>query len=339
MATALLIITGGWVMGLCTQPLNRLRSQEEVLVGHSKREFRRNEAPSYSRSQRVTSTPSASPTQFSTPLVDDKKISESSRSRPSEDKLTALKNYRRAKGLCFKCGAKWDPTHVFSNSIPLHVVEELLQLMQDSTTPENPVDSTDVDSGDDLMEISLQAVNGIELGRTVRIWGSVLNLDVVMLVDSGSSASFISEGLASYILDWEELSKPIMVRVADGGVILCTHEIPLCSWKAQGHSFQTTFKVLPLKCYAVILGMDWLESHSPMEVDCAEKWISFCHNSSKIKLQGLSPNLQQCSVISHEALQSMEKEGDICCIVELYSAETVQEPPQLPEQIQTIVDS
>ena len=45
-------------------------------------------------------------------------------------KVTALKNYRRAKGLCFTCGEKWGPGHKCSTTVPLHVVEEFLAMLQ-----------------------------------------------------------------------------------------------------------------------------------------------------------------------------------------------------------------
>jgi hypothetical protein len=43
--------------------------------------------------------------------------------------LSALKNYRRARGLCFKCGEKWSSAHICPATIQLHVVEELFEMM------------------------------------------------------------------------------------------------------------------------------------------------------------------------------------------------------------------
>ncbi|KAL5651409.1 hypothetical protein ACJX0J_036867 [Zea mays] len=41
------------------------------------------------------------------------------------NKLEALKAYRRAKGLCFKCGEKWGHNHRCLTSVLLHFVEEM----------------------------------------------------------------------------------------------------------------------------------------------------------------------------------------------------------------------
>ena len=45
-------------------------------------------------------------------------------------KITAVKNYRIAKGLCFMCGEKYNPTHKCATTAQLHVVEELLAMLQ-----------------------------------------------------------------------------------------------------------------------------------------------------------------------------------------------------------------
>lgn len=42
---------------------------------------------------------------------EDKRSYEGARSKTREHKLSALKSYRRGKGLCYKCGEKWSPRH------------------------------------------------------------------------------------------------------------------------------------------------------------------------------------------------------------------------------------
>ena len=39
------------------------------------------------------------------------------------DKLAALMAYRKAKGLCYKCGLKWGSQHKCPESVALNVVE------------------------------------------------------------------------------------------------------------------------------------------------------------------------------------------------------------------------
>lgn len=105
----------------------------------------------------------------------------------------------------------------------------------------------------------------------------------MVLIDSGSSRNFISERFASHFPNWQPLQQPVNVKVADGGILMCTHEVD-CLWLVPGEEFSTKFKILPLKCYDAIIGMDWLELYSPMEVQWAHKWISFWHQGRQIKL-------------------------------------------------------
>lgn len=48
-----------------------------------------------------------------------------------EDKLASLRDFRRKDGLCFKCGGKWDKNHKCLAQIPIHVLEELLDALED----------------------------------------------------------------------------------------------------------------------------------------------------------------------------------------------------------------
>jgi hypothetical protein len=80
-----------------------------------------------------------------------------------------------------------------------------------------------------------------------------------MLVDSGSSHTFISSALAEQLQGQTRKITPMRVKVANGGLMQCDTELVACDWCTQGVHFQTNFKVLPLASYDVILGFDWLK--------------------------------------------------------------------------------
>lgn len=81
------------------------------------------------------------------------------------NRLSALKAYRRAKGLCYKCGEKWNPGHKCPPSFTLHAIEEVWKLCSDSTSS----DKDDSYSGEDLCVVSRQAVQGVEGVKTIRL--------------------------------------------------------------------------------------------------------------------------------------------------------------------------
>lgn len=109
---------------------------------------------------------------------------------------------------------------------------------------------------------------------------------VSLLIDSGSSSNFISESLTVQMSNWSLIAQPISVLVADGRILLCTHEITNCPLTIQGHLFYITLKILPLGCYDIILGMDWLEFHSPVVIYWKLKSISFDYHTVNVTLQG-----------------------------------------------------
>lgn len=88
------------------------------------------------------------------------------------------------------------------------------------------------------MAISLQAHNGTEGNKTIRLRGHLNGREIFMLIDSGSSHSFLNEQVATYIAPWETLPYPT-VQVANGEVLQCTYHLPKQLWGVQGqHSEQ-----------------------------------------------------------------------------------------------------
>lgn len=153
-------------------------------------------------------------------------------------------------------------------------------------------DESEVESEDEeLMSISKEAVGGLEGPQTVRLQGVIQGKNILMLVDSGSSHSFISEGLARQLQGISLMQKSMRVKVANGGQMWCSLELPAGEWWVQRHQLCTNLKVLPLKCYDVILGMDWLEAHSPMEVHWKLKTLSFAEKRERIVVYGILPQL------------------------------------------------
>jgi hypothetical protein len=67
---------------------------------------------------------------------------EFSRHNTDGRKVSALMAYRKAKGLCYKCGSKWGPAHTCSTTVPLHLVEEFWQMLDLSEVVNNHFDPT-----------------------------------------------------------------------------------------------------------------------------------------------------------------------------------------------------
>jgi hypothetical protein len=243
--------------------------------------------------------------------------------------------YRKAKGLCYKCGLKWGPTHTCSTTVPLHLVEELWQMFDMPQVVEDHFSHPGEAHGN-LMVLSVNAVLGTEAPQSIKLAATMFAKSVIMLVDSGSSSSFISEQLAWSGSPRVPLQHPVQVQVANGQVIQCTHQVVDCKVYVGGYCFKMDLKILPLNCYDVILGMDWLASNSPMHIDWQEKWLVFYKEQTKVVLQGLRSDLCSLDPVSVPHLVHLASLDELWCIIQL---QTVKKLPEdnLPAEIQQLI--
>ena len=100
--------------------------------------------------------------------------------------LVALKAYRRALGLCYKCAAKWSKDHKCAPEV-LHAIHDLWESLSldDSEVPvPTPPDS---DAPEQLfLALSKATVSGAPASRTVQFDGYMEHVPMHILVDSGS---------------------------------------------------------------------------------------------------------------------------------------------------------
>ncbi|WVZ49402.1 hypothetical protein U9M48_000767 [Paspalum notatum var. saurae] len=80
--------------------------------------------------------------------------------------------------------------------------------------------------------------------------------------------------------------------------------------------------ILPLSAFDMILGLDWLDKHSPMQIHWHQKWLSIPYNSSTVVLYGMLPQLPEASLLQICAVESAANSSPV---------------PQLPE-VQAILD-
>ena len=315
--------------------------QEEVGDSFCRREFRCPDPPQPPKPASRGPLPLPAPLRPAPPLptqAADRRGVEASRAESSlEARAAALRTYRRAMGLCYKCGEKWSRDHSCAATVQLHVVQELWELFQlDDDLPEL---QSDMEAPSDhlFLAISKAAVNGISAARTVRFSGSIQHIPVSILVDSGSSTSFISCQLAAQLSGVQKLQAPVPVQVADGSTLSCTSVLAQAQWFIGEVSFQFDLKVLPLTAYDIIICMDWLEAFSPMTVHWQQKWMQISYEGQSIILQGELPVqldnlLIQVCVLTDSVVQQSELSLlplDIRLLVDQFG-ELFEEPSELP---------
>jgi hypothetical protein len=137
--------------------------------------------------------------------------------------------------------------------------------------------------------VSREAITGKLSVKTLKLQGLVQDKLVTILIDSGSSHTFISQNLASQLSGGTPVDTPISVQVANGTKLTCQLEFKDSWWSVQHCCFQSTLKVLPLQFYDMIVGTDWLDQFSPMQVHWQQKWMLIPYEGQWIKLQGELP--------------------------------------------------
>jgi hypothetical protein len=134
---------------------------------------------------------------------------------PVEDKMQALIAYRMTRGLCNKCGEKWGKGHQCATTVQLNVLQELWELFE--------LDSDDQqeESTSELLMLFLSkvALTGVDSPRTLKIQVSIQNVQILVLLDSGSSHSFLGEQVAVSLQGVSQAASVSQVKVANGSIM------------------------------------------------------------------------------------------------------------------------
>jgi hypothetical protein len=117
-----------------------------------------------------------------------------------------------------------------------------------------------------------------------------------MLVDSGSSTSFITKQMVEKLRVEVEECDLVRVKVASGDVMVSTQRVKEVKWWIGGHTFSFPMRVLDIGVYDSILGFDW-RAHSPMNFDWDKKTLEFYHKGQWSQCQGDCVDITEISQV------------------------------------------
>ena len=103
-----------------------------------------------------------------------------------------------------------------------------------------------------------------------------------------SSTSFVSESVATQLRQVSSKQSSCNVRIAGGGTLKSPAILLAVQWSIGQVAFTSDLRVLPLAAFDMIIGMDWLESFSPMQVHWQLKRLVIPYEGSTVLLQGES---------------------------------------------------
>jgi hypothetical protein len=185
------------------------------------------------------------------------------------------RDYCRANNLCYFCGKKFDASHIMKctkrpkTQVNALVVNDLGVELTEETIRQLEQEDEMIS---EMRQLSLNAVAGIEEGDSMMIMALVTDKAMLILIDLGSSHSFVSQAFLDLIGISLTPTIQLPVRVANGEVLRSSYRVPALEWWAHDFTFHTDMRVLDIAAYDVILGYDWLSRHNPM----------VCHRGFKI---------------------------------------------------------
>ncbi|KAJ4797633.1 polyprotein [Rhynchospora pubera] len=119
----------------------------------------------------------------------------------------------------------------------------------------------------------------------MRIKGKVGHKCICALIDSGRTHSFINPDVLSSQPFVVSKNTPMAVMVANGNKMVTDLECKSLNFSLQGHEFQKDMRVLDVKGYDLILGLDWLTDLVPMLIDWGKGCIQFQKDNREVQLQ------------------------------------------------------
>jgi hypothetical protein len=136
--------------------------------------------------------------------------------------------------------------------------------------------------------MSLNALADSDTYNTIRIKGNCQGQNLVILIDSGSTYSFINKGTIKALKASTSKTTLLAVTVANENVMLCESHSPAFTWFMQDYEFKSNLRVLELGRHDIVLGVDWLKKYSLVLFDFIKLRLSFKKDGRMIELKGIS---------------------------------------------------
>lgn len=192
---------------------------------------------------------------------------------------------RRQNGLCFTCEEKWTYAHRCKSKPQLFLIDYEEEIIpEDTTFPETelpPYDSH-VHSA-----ISFHVMAGQHTPTTFRFSGMLAGSPVQVLLDGGSTHSFIQTRVAKHLQLPILSSSNFVVAVGNGAKLLTEGSISQVPLTIQGHTFQPELYVLGLHGADIILGASWLATLGWVRQNYDQLVFEFEDEGKPIQFKGL----------------------------------------------------
>ncbi|XP_026441802.1 uncharacterized protein LOC113340978 [Papaver somniferum] len=241
---------------------------------------------------------------------------------------------KRENGLCYNCNEPWIKGHDCRKQQLYMIVaddEEGLKEKDDGSSPT-------IVKVDEEMEISVHALAGNISQSTIKIKGQVKTQGLTILVDNGSTHSFLDPSAAKRSGCTILPTQTLQVTVADGNKLLSQAKCPEFTWVMQGHTFSHDLHLLDLGGCDMVLGADWMRELSPMLFDFKKLTITFKHNGTDVELIGHREEAVNISLMTGRHFKKLLRSGDPVLFGQLSSISATAASTDIAAQIAEVLD-
>ncbi|KAM3283214.1 hypothetical protein P3S67_026859 [Capsicum chacoense] len=144
--------------------------------------------------------------------------------------------------------------------------------------------------------------------NSILVKGSVKNRTLAVLIDSGSTHSFIDEQAVSDTGYVAEYGAPKKVTVADGNYVMCHTTCTFFCWKIEGKPFKEDLRIIDLGGCDLVLGNDWMNKYNPTKFDHEKRCVTIGRKNNKTALHAI-PMEGSLSMISGSTMGTLIKKG------------------------------
>ncbi|KAL0361456.1 UNVERIFIED_CONTAM: Transposon Ty3-I Gag-Pol polyprotein [Sesamum radiatum] len=236
-----------------------------------------------------------------------------------------------------------EPGHKYKQKVLYCIINEDEDAVEKSVLEETDQNPGVLEMED--MTVSLNALSGNTDFNTLRVKGTAYRRGIYILIDSGSTHCFLDEDIAVKLGCQLAETSLLTVSVVDGSKLVSSMYCPDFSWDMQGHLFSYPVRTLRLGGCHMVLGGDWLRSHSPVEFDYDTMRVTVTKkggstHGEKVVLQALTTRQRpQLHMISARSMSKLLVDDHYGFVAQLHSLSTGQSAATLPADLLGLLDS
>ncbi|KAJ3684964.1 hypothetical protein LUZ61_014128 [Rhynchospora tenuis] len=263
---------------------------------------------------------------------------------PHHSNKELTREQMRALKLCFYCKEKYTPGHKCAQ-------KAIHSLQADEVSPEHHNEplyieyvrqsTPDINQSDDEIEhamISMCIPNETTNFITLKFKGELDKVPIQILIDTGSTHSFINPSLINPDIRTISQTTPLLVRIANGTSMSSTTKCEGVNFILQNHQLTGEVRLLDIQGYDMILGMDWLSLHGPMTIDWHQGKVLLHKDGQELVLQVTPDNAEVSLCQGQWAIEKEERNGGQLFVAQIFVVDDAPHIPMVHPILQPVLD-